>query len=44
MVDHFMNQTMHRIGGKAKAMIVCRSRLQAVLYKRLVDAYLKTKG
>jgi len=44
MVDHFMNQSMHRIGGKAKAMIVCRSRPQAVLYKRLVDAYLKTKG
>jgi len=44
MVDHFMNQSMHRLGGKAKAMIVCRSRPQAVLYKRLVDAYLKTKG
>lgn len=44
MVDHFMNQSMHQIGGKAKAMIVCRSRPQAVLYRRLVDAYLKTKG
>jgi len=44
MVDHFMNQSMNRIGGKAKAMIVCRSRPQAVLYKRLVDTYLKTKG
>ena len=41
MVDHFMNQSMGRIGGKAKAMIVCRSRPQAVLYKRLVDTYLK---
>jgi type I restriction enzyme R subunit len=44
MVDHFINQSMNRIGGKAKAMIVCRSRPQAVLYKRLVDTYLKTKG
>jgi type I restriction enzyme, R subunit len=44
MVDHFINLSMNRIGGKAKAMIVCRSRPQAVLYKRLVDAYLKTKG
>lgn len=44
MVDHFMNQSMQQIGGKAKAMIVCRSRPQAVLYKRLVDRYLKTKG
>jgi type I restriction enzyme R subunit len=43
MVDHFMTQSMPRIGGKAKAMIVCRSRPQAVLYKRLVDALLKAK-
>lgn len=44
MVDHFMSQSMPKIGGKAKAMVVCRSRPQAVLYKRLFDAYLKTKG
>lgn len=44
MVDHFMNYSMNRIGGKAKAMIVCRSRPQAVLYKRVVDSYLKTNG
>src|SRR5262249_41343857 len=44
VVDHFMTQSMRRIGGKAKAMIVCRSRPQAVLYKRLVDALLKAKG
>jgi type I restriction enzyme R subunit len=44
MVEHFLDHIAARIGGKAKAMIVCRSRPQAVLYKRLVDAYLKTKG
>ena len=35
---------MPRIGGKAKAMIVTRSRLHAVRYKLAVDAYLKKKG
>ena len=33
-----------RIGGKAKAMIVTRSRLHAVRYKLAVDEYLKEKG
>ena len=33
-----------RIGGKAKAMIVTRSRLHAVRYKLILDAYLKEKG
>ena len=36
--------SMQRIGGKAKAMIVTRSRLHAVRYKLAVDAYLKEKG
>ena len=44
MVEHFVGQTMHRIGGKAKAMIVTRSRLHAVRYKLAVDEYLKKKG
>lgn len=44
MVGHFRNQVMHRIGGKAKAMIVTRSRLHAVRYKLAVDAYLKEHG
>ncbi len=44
MAEHFTSQSMPRIGGKAKAMVVCRSRPQAVLYKRLFDAYLKAKG
>ena len=44
MVEHFVAQTMPRIGGNAKAMIVTRSRLHAVRYKLAVDEYLKKKG
>jgi type I restriction enzyme R subunit len=44
MVEHFRSNVLHRIGGKAKAMIVTRSRLHAVRYKLAVDAYLKAKG
>ena len=44
MVEHFRNHVLPRIGGKAKAMIVTRSRLHAVRYKLAVDAYLKAKG
>src|SRR5437870_6316074 len=44
MVDHFDGQVAHLIDGKAKAMIVTRSRLHAVRYKQAVDRYLKDKG
>jgi type I restriction enzyme R subunit len=44
MVEHFAGQCMKQISGKAKAMIVTRSRLHAVRYKRAVDAYLKKQG
>ena len=44
MVDHFAGQVQDRIGGRAKAMIVTRSRLHAVRYKLAVDAYLAEKG
>jgi len=44
MIEHFAGQVAHRIGGKAKAMIVTRSRLHAVRYKQEVDRYLKEKG
>ncbi len=44
MVEHFAGQVAHRIDGKAKAMIVTRSRLHAVRYKLEVDRYLKEKG
>ena len=44
MVEHFAEQVQDRIGGRAKAMIVTRSRLHAVRYKLAVDAYLAEKG
>ncbi|WP_423928918.1 RNA-binding domain-containing protein [Candidatus Palauibacter sp.] len=44
MVGHFTAQVRDRIGGRAKAMIVTRSRLHAVRYKLAVDAYLAEKG
>ncbi len=44
MVDHFVERSMGRIGGRAKGMIVTRSRLHAVKYRQAVDHYLKEKG
>ena len=44
MVDHFAGQVQSEIGGRAKAMIVTRSRLHAVRYKLAVDAYLAGQG
>ena len=44
MVEHFRNFTMHRIGGKAKAMVVTSSRLHAVRYKQAFDRYIAEKG
>ncbi len=44
MIDHFAERVQDRIGGRAKAMIVTRSRLHAVRYKLAVDAYLEEKG
>jgi type I restriction enzyme R subunit len=44
MVEHFAGQVAHQIDGKAKAMIVTRSRLHAVRYKHAVDHYLKEHG
>jgi len=43
MVEHFHQNVRHRIGGKAKAMIVTCSRLHAVRYKQAMDRYLKEK-
>lgn len=43
MLEHFAAQVQNEIGGKAKAMIVTRSRLHAVRYKLAVDRYLKEK-
>lgn len=44
MVEHFRHFTMHRIGGKAKAMVVTASRLHAVRYKQEFDRYITEKG
>ena len=44
MVEHFMAKSRHEIGGKAKAMIVTRSRLHAVRYKLAVDRRLAELG
>jgi len=44
MVEHFRHFTMHKIGGKAKAMVVTSSRLHAVRYKQTFDKYIKDKG
>jgi type I restriction enzyme R subunit len=44
MVEHFAAQVQNEIGGRAKAMIVTRSRLHAVRYKLAVDRYLREKG
>lgn len=44
MVEHFRHFTMHKIGGKAKAMVVTSSRLQAVRYKQAFDKYIREKG
>jgi type I restriction enzyme R subunit len=44
MVEHFVANVRHRIGGKAKAMVVTYSRIQAVRYKLAFDRYIKEKG
>lgn len=43
MVNHFTGSTIHKIGWKAKAMVVTRSRLHAVLYKQAFDRYIKSE-
>ena len=44
MVEHFQAVTRHRIGGRAKAMVVTGSRLEAVRYKQSFDRYIREKG
>jgi type I restriction enzyme R subunit len=44
IVEHFHENVAHQIDGKAKAMIVTRSRLHAVRYKLAIDEYLREKG
>lgn len=44
MVEHFHMQVAHHVKGKAKAMIVTRSRLHAVRYRLALERYLKERG
>jgi type I restriction enzyme, R subunit len=44
MVEHFQAVTRHKIGGRAKAMVVTGSRLEAVRYKQSFDRYIQDKG
>lgn len=44
MVEHFRKFTRPKIGGRAKAMVVTKSRLHAVRYKQEFDKYIKAHG
>ena len=44
MLNHFMNSTFHKIRGQAKAMVVTKSRLHTVLYKKAFDKFIKAEG
>ena len=44
MVEHFRARVKHKLGGKAKAMVVTGSRLAAVRYRLAFDKYLAEKG
>lgn len=44
MVEHFNTFTRHKILGRAKAMVVTGSRLEAVRYKQSFDHYIHEKG
>ncbi len=44
MIEHFQAFTRHKIGGRAKAMVVTGSRLEAVRYKQSFDRYIQAKG
>ena len=43
MLDHFATQVQNEISGRAKAMVVTRSRLHAVRYKLIFDRYIREK-
>jgi type I restriction enzyme R subunit len=43
IVEHFREHTQHKIGGKAKAMVVTSSRVHAVRYKQALDDYIEEK-
>jgi type I restriction enzyme R subunit len=41
IIEHFRQHVRHRIGGRAKAMVVTSSRLHAVRYKLAIDKYIR---
>ena len=43
IIEHFRSCVRHQLDGKAKAMVVTGSRLQAVKYKLSFDRYIKDK-
>lgn len=44
IIEHFRNIVSKKIGGKAKAMLVCGSRLHAKRYYEEFNRYIKAKG
>ena len=44
IVEHFRNHVRHRIGGRAKAMVVTSSRLHAVRYMQAFGRYISEHG
>ena len=44
MVEHFRTHVRHKIGGRAKAMVVTDGRLHAIRYKQAFDRYIQEKG
>ena len=44
IVEHFKQVVANKIGGRAKAMLVCGSRLHAVRYFEEFNKYIKDKG
>ena len=44
IIEHFRRHVAHKIGGRAKAMVVTASRLHAVRYAQALRAYCRDKG
>lgn len=44
IMEHFLRITRHKIGGRAKAMIVTASRLHAVRYYQSIQSYIERHG
>jgi type I restriction enzyme R subunit len=44
IVEHYRTKVRHKIGGKAKAMVVTASREHAARYKQTLETYINDKG